>query len=85
MGKIVCERVQWELGSFTGIDGLGEETVGRSVDAAVGDGSALGGGPTSKVSATSKGGTTSKSGSIPNSSVYRPAYCFFPQTINSSK
>ena len=46
MGKIVCERVQWELGSFTGIDGLGEETVGRSVDAAVGDGSALGGGTT---------------------------------------
>ena len=46
MGETVRERVQWATGSFTGVDGLGEETVGRAVGATVGDGYTLGGGTT---------------------------------------
>ena len=46
MGETVCERMWWETGSFTEVDGLGEETVGMAVGAAVGDGSTLRGGTT---------------------------------------
>ena len=38
--------MQWEKGLFTEVDGLGGETLGGSVGAAVGDGYTLGGGTT---------------------------------------
>ena len=41
-----CERVQWDTGSFTGVDGLGEETLEGSVGASFGGWSTLGGGTT---------------------------------------
>ena len=46
MGETVRERMWWETGSFTEVDGLWKETVGMAVGAAVGDGSTLGGGIT---------------------------------------
>ena len=58
MGEIVHELVRWATGSFTGVGGLGEETVGVTGGAAVGDGSTLGGGTTLEGVTTLGGGTT---------------------------
>ena len=58
MGETVSERVRWATGSFTGVDGLGEDTVGGAVGAVVGDGSTLGGGTTFRGGTNLGGGTT---------------------------
>ena len=46
MGEIVREHVRWATGSFTGVDGLGEETVCGTGGDSDGDGCTLVGGTT---------------------------------------
>ena len=58
MEETVSERVRWATGSFTGVDGLGEDTVCGAVGAVVGDGYTLGGGTTFRGGTNLGGGTT---------------------------
>ena len=58
MGEIDRERVRWATGSFTGVYGLGGETVGGTGFAAVEDGCTLGG------AITLGGGTTLGGGDV---------------------
>ena len=64
MEEIVRECVWWEMDYFTVVDGLGEDKVGGTGGAAIGDGCTIGGVTTLGGGNTLGGGTTLGDGDV---------------------